>query len=64
MMSNIEVRDATGKLIHTYEVFAAELGTLVSNDDMLQMAKHNAVDDELVSEDLVDTFTFTVAELR
>lgn len=59
-MPNVEVRDSDGILIHTYEIAAAEYGTLVSAEDVLRMAELNAIDDELVSKDELDKLAFSV----
>ena len=61
-MPNVEVRDADGKLIHTYEMVAARYGDLVMADDLIDTAKKNAIEDELVSEDETDKLTFKVVE--
>ena len=62
-MPNVEVRDSDGKLIHTYQIAAAEYGTMVTAEDVLNMAKHNVIDDELVSEDQLDTLSLSVVEV-
>ena len=59
-MANVEVRDADGKLIHTYQIFVEEYGTLITTEDMFDMAKRNAIEDELVSKDRADELTFSV----
>ncbi len=59
-MPNVEVRDADGKLIHTYQIIACEYGTLIKNEDLLEMARRNAIEDELVSKDRADELTFSV----
>lgn len=61
-MPDVEVRDIDGKLIHTYQIIAAEYGTLITTKDLVEMAKRNAIEDELVSKDRVDGLTFSVVE--
>ena len=62
----IEVRDAKGQLIQTYEIFTDNSitghGSLITNDHLFKMAKLNAIDDGLVSEDLANELTFAVVE--
>ncbi len=60
-MPNIEVRDADGKLIHTYQITAEEYGTLITTEHLFEMAKRNTIEDELVSKDRADELTFSVA---
>ena len=60
-MSNIEVRDAEGKIIHTYEIIAGGYGTLITIEDLFEQAKRNVIEDELVSKDQADELTFDVA---
>jgi len=60
-MTNIEVRDADGKVIHTYEIFAEGYGSLITTENLFDMAKQNAIEDELVSKDQADALTFNVA---
>ena len=61
-MPNVEVRDADGKLIHTYEIIAAGYGTLITTEDLFEMAKRNTIEDELVSKDQADDLTFSLVE--
>lgn len=61
-MSNIEVRDAAGKLLHTYEVYAETFGNIVTDEAMFDMVKQNAIDDELVSEDEADRLTYKIVK--
>ena len=61
-MPNIEVRDTDGKLIHTYQIVAEELGTLITTEDLFDMAKRNAIEDDLVSKDQIDKLTFSVGD--
>lgn len=60
-MPNIEVRNADGELIHTYQIVADGYGTLITTEDLFDMAKRNAIEDELVSKDQADGLTFSVA---
>ena len=66
MVPNIEVKDAKGKLIQTYEIFTDNSvtghGALITNEHLFQMAKLNAIDDGLVSENLAHELTFAVVE--
>jgi|TARA_B110000444_G_C18608576_1_gene486531 hypothetical protein len=66
MVPNIEVKDAKGKLIQTYEIFTDNsitgYGPLITNEHLFKMAKLNAIEDGLVSEDLAHELTFSVAE--
>jgi len=59
-MPNVEVRDADGKLIHTYQIIAEEYGTLITTDDLFEMARQNAIEDELVSKNRADGLSFSV----
>jgi len=58
---NIEVKDANGELIHTYEIHATGYGSLITKEHLFEMAKRNAIEDELVSKDKADELTFAVA---
>ncbi len=60
-MPNVEVKDAQGKLIHTYQIHADGYGTLITNEHLIEMAKCNAIEDELVSKDKIDELTFAVS---
>jgi len=60
-MANIEVRDTDGKLLHTYQILADGFGTLNTTEHMFEMARRNAIEDELVSKDRADELTFSVA---
>ena len=66
IVPKIEVKDANGKLIQTYEIFADEsatgYGSLITSEHLFKMAKLNAIDDGLVSEDLACELTFAVAD--
>jgi|GEM_PF-958389 len=60
-MPNIEVRNASGELIQTYQIIVEEYGTLIQDDALFEMARQNVIEDELVSEDQADELTFRVA---
>ena len=66
MVPKIDVKNAKGKLIQTYEIFADEsstgYGSLITSEHLFKMAKLNAIDDGLVSEDLAHELTFAVAD--
>lgn len=49
-MPNVEVWDAVGNLLHTYEFIADELGTLVKTEYLIDIARLNAIEDKLVPE--------------
>ena len=61
-MPDIEVRDADRKLLQTYTIIVAEYGTLITDDDLFEMAKNNLIEDELVGENQLDELTFNLAE--
>ena len=61
-MPDIEVRDADGKLLQTYTIIVAEYGTLITDDDLFEMAKNNLIEDELVGDNQLDELTFNLAE--
>ena len=61
-MPDIEVRDADGNLLKTYTIVAVEYGTLITDEDLFEMAKNNLIEDELVSENQLDELTFRLAE--
>lgn len=61
-MPDIEVRDADGNLLHTYQFIAEELGTLVKNEHLIEFAKLNAIEDELVPEGRAGELTFRIVE--
>ena len=61
-MPNVEVRDAAGNLLHTYQIVAFEYGSLIDTEFLFDIAKLNAIDDELVAEDRADELTFRVVE--
>lgn len=59
-MPKVEVRDADGALLHTYQIIAGGYGVHVTSEHLIDMAKQNAIEDELVSEDKADTLSFSV----
>lgn len=61
-MPNIEVKDAEGKLLHTYLIHAEGYGTLITDEHLFEMAKSNAIEDELVSKGQADKLTFAVVD--
>ncbi len=60
-MPNVEVRDADGKLLHTYEIFIEEYGTLITDEDLFDMARMNAIEDGLISEDQATKLIISLA---
>ena len=62
MMPNVEIRDADGKLLHTYKIIADGIGNLITTEHLFEMAKMNAIEDELVSKDEADELTFAVGK--
>ena len=65
-MPKIEVKSPKGKLIKTYEIFTDNsitgYGSLITSEHLFKMAKLNAIDDGLVSEDLADELIFAVVD--
>lgn len=61
-MPNVEVRDAKGNLLHTYEIIVDDLGNLITTEFVFDIAKLNAIEDELVSENRADELTFRIAD--
>lgn len=62
-MPNVEVHDAQGNLLHTYQIIVDDLGLpLIKTEYVLEIAKLNAIEDELVTEDRADELTFRIAE--
>jgi hypothetical protein len=57
---DIEVKNADGKLIHTYQIHVDRFSNLVTNEHLFEMAKRNAIEDELVSEKQADELKFSV----
>ncbi len=60
-MPNVEVRDADGKLLHTYEIFVEEYGTLITDEDLFDMARMNAIEDGLISENQATKLIISLA---
>ena len=58
---DIEIRDADGHVLQTYTIIVAEYGTLITDDDLFEMAKQNLIEDELVGNNQLDELTFKVA---
>lgn len=61
-MPNVEVRDAQGTLLKTYEIIVDDLGSLISTDFVFDIAKLNAIEDELVTEAGADELTFHITD--
>jgi hypothetical protein len=61
-MPNVEVRDADGNLLHTYQIITEEYGTLIQDDYVIEIAKLNAREDELVPESRAGELTFNVVK--
>jgi len=61
-MPNIEIRDADGHLLQTYTIVAEEYGTLITDDDLFEMAKRNLIEDGLIGENRLDELTFSLAK--
>lgn len=61
-MPNVEVRDAEGNLLHTYEIIVDDLGSLITTEFVFDIAKLNAIEDELVPEQRADELTFKIAD--
>ena len=59
-MPNVEIRDAEGNLLHTYQIFTEEYGTLIKDDYVIEIAKLNAIEDKLVPEGRTDELIFIV----
>ncbi len=59
-MPHVEVRDARGALVHTYEIIVAEYGTLIDDEDLIDMAKCNALEDELTTPERMGELSFGV----
>ena len=59
-MPNIIIKDANGKLIKTYQIYVGEFGSLITNEHLFEMAKRNAIEDELVSEEEADKLFYFV----
>jgi hypothetical protein len=61
-MPNVEVRDAQGSLLKTYEIIVDDLGSLIKTEFVFDIAKLNAIEDELVTEERADELTFHIAD--
>jgi hypothetical protein len=61
-MPNVEVRDAQGSLLKTYEIIVDDLGSLIKTEFVFEIAKLNAVEDELVPEHRANELTFKIAD--
>lgn len=61
-MPNVEVRDAKGNLLHTYEIIVDDLGNLITTEFVFDIAKLNAIEDELVPENRADELSFSIAD--
>ncbi len=61
-MPNVEVRDADGNLLHTYQIYVDEYGTLIKAEQVIEIAKLNAMEDELVPKDRAGELSFRVIE--
>ena len=61
-MPNVEVRDADGNLLQTYEIIVDEIGPLIKEEYLFDIAKLNAVEDELIAESKADQLTFKIAD--
>ena len=59
-MPSIEVRDANGKVLHTYQVYADMFDNIITDEAMFDMVRQNAIDDDLVSEEKADTLTYKI----
>ncbi len=61
-MPNVEVRDADGTLLQTYQIIAEDVGSLITEEYLFDIAKLNAIEDELVTEKDADALTFSLVE--
>lgn len=61
-MPNVEVRDGDGNLLQTYEIFVDQFDSIIKTEFVIEMAKMNAIDDELVPENRVGELTFKLIE--
>jgi len=66
IVPNVEVKDADGTVIETYEIFTDNSFTgydsLITSEHLFKMAKLNAIDDGLVTEELAHKLTFALIE--
>lgn len=61
-MPNVEVRDAQGNLLKAYEIIVDDLGSLIKTEFVFEIAKLNAIEDELVTEKQAEELTFHIAD--
>lgn len=61
-MPNIEVKDADGKVLCTYDIVADVDGILITQEYLFEHARRNIIEDEFVSEDEADQLTFRMVE--
>lgn len=61
-MPNVEVRDADGNLLHTYEIFVDQFDSIIKTEFVIEMARMNAIDDELVPENRAGDLTFKIVD--
>ncbi|MEX0693798.1 MAG: hypothetical protein WD075_05070 [Rhodospirillales bacterium] len=59
-MPNVEVRDADGNLLHTYQIITEDYGNLIKEDYVIEIAKINALEDKLVPESRAGELIFSV----
>ena len=59
-MPNVEVRDADGNVLSTYQIIAD--GDHISTEFLFDLAKLNAIEDELVTEERADELSFRLVE--
>ena len=59
-MPHVEVRDADGNLLKTYQIIADDYH--IKTEFLFDLAKLNAIEDELVTEERADELTFNVVE--
>lgn len=61
-MANVEVRDAEGNLLHTYQIIVDDLGGVIKEEYVLDIAKLSAIEDELVTDAGADELTFHIVD--
>lgn len=61
-MPDVEVRDAHGNLLHTYQIIVDEYATTIKIEYVIEIAKLNAIEDGLVTDDRADELTFSVVK--
>ncbi|MBF0246783.1 MAG: hypothetical protein HQL36_01720 [Alphaproteobacteria bacterium] len=59
-MPIVEVKDADGTLIQTYEIHADLSGGYLTLEDLFDWAKQNAIEDALVTPEQAKTLTFSI----